>query len=98
MVVHHRWDDEGENRSYRLVPFYLFVCRQPMRSARLHDAKKGCLVQVLVKKHAKSFTWELPADTFGGAVRVQVEGTKSLQIAQIVVIKGGATVAISDDH
>jgi hypothetical protein len=34
--------------------------------------------------------WVLPPDCFAGAVRLQGEGTAALQLAHVVVLKGGA--------
>ena len=90
ITVMNRW--EKEQRSYRLAPFWIFVCKEPQRHTRLHDAKKSAVAAFYVDKHTPQVVWDLPADTFGACVRVQVENVKSLQLAQLLVVKGGSTV------
>lgn len=82
-----------KGRSYRLAPFWVMMSTAPVGAASLRDAQR-------FSEHSVRFdaadaasedgvvSWKLPSVLFGRYVRVQVEGVKSLQMAQLVVLKG----------
>jgi len=89
VVIHHRQDSEGENHSYSLSPFWIFVAMDTFGSSQLSESKRRAHCAACVREHDAKTVWKLPVNTSGRCVRVQCEGIKSLQIAQIEVLKGG---------
>ena len=61
--------------------------------ASLEEARKNSSLTKMVDRGVDEVTWEMPKDAMGGCVRVQCEGIKSLQLAEVAVVKGGLSAS-----
>lgn len=74
-----------------MEPFWVMISTGQFGKKSLEDAKAEATTLLKVTKRMDEVTWTLPPNTLGSCVRVQCEGIKSLQIAEVVVEKGGVT-------
>ncbi len=84
IIVHKK--DDGK---YKMNPFWIFVTAAPLSTLRVNESKRHAIAAAMVDDDGSKITWKLPKNTVAGNVRIQVEGVKSLQLAQVEIIKGG---------
>jgi hypothetical protein len=89
VVVYTRSDPEGSTASYKLPPFWIFVTDEAQGTDRLAEVKRKAIKAACVYSDNEKIVWKLPPNTCGANVRVQAEGIKSLQVAQVEIQKGG---------
>ncbi|CAM9598117.1 unnamed protein product [Chrysoparadoxa australica] len=80
---------EGGGKFHSIAPFWVFLCVAAKGSMGLEQAQSDVLLSKRFSSHRQCTTWELPINTFVGAVRVQAEGVKMLSLLRVEVIKGG---------
>ena len=81
--------------SYRMEPYWVMVSTGLIGSKSLDDAKNETVAMLKVTKRKDEVSWSLPPNTLGSCVRIQCEGIKSLQLAEVVVEKGGVTMDVA---
>ena len=89
IVIYNRKDGDGGGRAYRAAPYWAFITNEPLETARVSESKKQAVRAALVNTNEEKVTWKMAPNTVGRVVRIQCEGVKSLQLAQVEVIKGG---------
>lgn len=93
IVIYTRKDPTGSKQaSYKLPPFWVFLTKSPMGTKRLPEVKRLAIAAACVYTDDEKVVWKLPPNSEGMNVRVQVEGIKSLQLAQVEILKGGLTL------
>ncbi|KAH8076121.1 hypothetical protein JL721_107 [Aureococcus anophagefferens] len=85
---------EPDGRPYGPAPVYVFLLGDgPLGPVRLHEARKRAKLEKFVEKmdgDDAAIVWTFPdAGARASAVRVQVKGTRSLQLAQVTVSRAG---------
>ena len=93
----HVYNRKNAGRAYKAAPFWVFLTSEPLTSARLSDSKRKAIRAALVSTDDEKVVWKLPQNSVGSCVRVQCEGIKSLQLAQVEIVKGGVDVANKAD-
>ena len=82
-----------ESSSYQMTPFWIMICPTRQRGQSLEQSKKNASLIKMVERGVDEVSWELPSDAMGAIVRVQCEGLKSLQLAEVAVVKGGVSAS-----
>jgi len=85
--------DEGSSLTYRLCPFWFMLAFVNIADRPLHEAKKMAHEKIRVTKHEDLISWDLFPPVRAAVIRVQAEGLKSLQLAQVVILKAVESVA-----
>ena len=74
-----------------IAPAVVMIAAKPLGRLRLHDARKHAVAELFIHDGDTVLcSWDLPKGTKGGCLRVQVRGTKALQLSDVVVERGCA--------
>ena len=98
IVVYNRTHGENGTGSYKLPPFWIFLTSEAQGTNRLAECKRKAICAACVYSNDDKIVWKLPTNVMAKNVRIQVEGVKSLQLAQVEIVKGGLVVAAAPEE